>query len=290
MPAFKTQQYKDGGNVSRNERMKAKNELHKKHIKRGGVVERSRFVPEGERGSGLKKAIVIMPIIIVIIIIAALIAGLHQFRSIFDADMKGIERSQISSSDESPDNSKLLLVVSPENPMPFGYKTNLVDIDGIQVDRIAQKDLKELLEAAKKERLSLKLSEGYVSAQQQRELFENEVSRLMTTEGLTNTNAVEKAEKTIPADDHSEKQTGLLVTFSAASGEDFSETNEYLWLIRSSIKYGFILRYPSGKEKITGFAYDPACFRYVGKNNALKMTTLNMTLDEYSEYLSSRSS
>lgn len=278
----------DGENVSQYERMKAKNELRKTHIKRGGSAGKNRFVPESERGAGLRNAIVIMPVIIVIIIIAALIAGLYQFRSLFNEDMKGVERSRVTPSDDTALENKLLLTVNPENPIPSDFRTDLVDSNGIQIGRTAEKDLGEMLEAAKKDGLSLTLSGGYISAEQQQEMFSQEVSRLMTSEGLTNSNAIEKAEKTIPAGDHSERQTGLLVTFSSGSGKDFSETKEYLWLIRNSLKYGFILRYPEGREKETGFAYDPTCFRYVGKGNAYKITTLNMTLDEYSEYLTAR--
>ena len=45
--------------------------------------------------------------------------------------------------------------------------------------------------------------------------------------------------------------------------------------------YGFILRYPEGKEDITGYAYEPWHIRYVGKEAAKEMYEQNLTLEEY---------
>ena len=50
---------------------------------------------------------------------------------------------------------------------------------------------------------------------------------------------------------------------------------------RNSYKYGFILRYPKGKEKITGFKYEPWHFRYVGTKVAKIIYENNLTLEEY---------
>ena len=45
--------------------------------------------------------------------------------------------------------------------------------------------------------------------------------------------------------------------------------------------YGFILRYPAGKEAVTGIAHEPWHFRYVGAPHARIMTDLGLTLEEY---------
>ena len=49
----------------------------------------------------------------------------------------------------------------------------------------------------------------------------------------------------------------------------------------NSYKYGFILRYPKGKEYITGFKYEPWHYRYVGKDIASIIYTEGITLEEY---------
>ncbi len=285
MPVF---DLRDGESVSRNERLKAKNELQRSRIKRGGSGLGGSFVPEGEAGLGLKRAVVIMPVVIIVIIIITLLVGLHQFRSLYDADMSSRHESVVSRAEKETDEGKLLLTVSPSEPLPSDFRTDLVSVEDIQVDRIMLNDLKAMLAAAEKDGLALRLTGGYVSAEQQQEMFSSEVSRLMSSEGLTNTNAIEKAEKTIPAGDHSERQSGMLVTFASGKDKDFSQTEEYRWLIRNSMKYGFILRYPESGEKSTGFSFDPTAFRYVGKENASKIVTLNMTLEDYSSYLKSR--
>ena len=56
---------------------------------------------------------------------------------------------------------------------------------------------------------------------------------------------------------------------------------EIKWLFQNAHQYGFILRYPKGKEKVTGFNFEPWHFRYVGKKLATKIFTSNITLEEY---------
>lgn len=68
---------------------------------------------------------------------------------------------------------------------------------------------------------------------------------------------------------HSEHQTGLAVDISAASGRCsldacFGQTPEGQWLAANAWRFGFLLRYPQGKEAVTGFTYEPWHFRYVG--------------------------
>ena len=62
----------------------------------------------------------------------------------------------------------------------------------------------------------------------------------------------------------------------------FASTRESKWLAKNAYKYGFILRYPKGKEKTTGYAYEPWHYRYVGKtiSKAMKAQKLK-TLEAY---------
>ena len=55
----------------------------------------------------------------------------------------------------------------------------------------------------------------------------------------------------------------------------------YKWLKDNSYKYGFILRFPKEKKKITGIIYEPWHFRYVGKEAAAIMKRENLCLEEY---------
>ena len=82
---------------------------------------------------------------------------------------------------------------------------------------------------------------------------------------------------------HSEHQTGLSVDVMGSNNDydQFEKSKEFDWMKNNSYKYGFILRYPKGKEYITGFKYEPWHYRYVGKDIASIIYTEGITLEEY---------
>jgi len=95
------------------------------------------------------------------------------------------------------------------------------------------------------------------------------------------------ADTTSAREGHSEHQTGLAVDIAASSGSCtlnacFGETAEGRWLASEAWRFGFLLRYPADKAAVTGFAYEPWHFRYVGLSLA---TTLHdsgvSTLEEH---------
>ncbi len=79
---------------------------------------------------------------------------------------------------------------------------------------------------------------------------------------------------------HSEHQTGLAVDINDLE-ESFEDTKEGKWLAENSYRYGFILRYPKGKEAITGYSYEPWHFRYLGRGIATAVYHSGLTYDEY---------
>nr|WP_262588498.1 M15 family metallopeptidase [Staphylococcus sp. IVB6181] len=88
---------------------------------------------------------------------------------------------------------------------------------------------------------------------------------------------------------YSEHQTGL--AFDVGSNrynkdflKEYGETPEGKWLAKHAHEYGFILRYPKGKEQITGYQYEPWHFRYVGKKTAKAIYDKQLTLEEYLDY------
>lgn len=88
----------------------------------------------------------------------------------------------------------------------------------------------------------------------------------------------------------SEHQTGLaldIVSYKEGQsilGNDFENTNEFVWLQENAHKYGFILRYPKGKEDITGYHYESWHYRYLGVDMATKVHNSGLTYDEYYAY------
>ena len=84
----------------------------------------------------------------------------------------------------------------------------------------------------------------------------------------------------------SEHQTGLAVDVifrrnNEMIEEQTEEDPEIKWLFLNAHKFGFILRYPKGKESITGFNFEPWHFRYVGKELSTELYSSNNTLEEY---------
>ncbi len=95
------------------------------------------------------------------------------------------------------------------------------------------------------------------------------------------------AYKTVALPGESEHQTGLALDFALIINgvivDNFDDTfDEVKWIHENSYKYGFILRYPKGKENITGFSYECWHLRYVGKDVSYFMHNENIsTLEEY---------
>ena len=94
---------------------------------------------------------------------------------------------------------------------------------------------------------------------------------------------IDYADKCSARPGHSEHQTGLAVDLEGSNRDydEFENSKEFVWMKENAYKYGFILRYPKGKEKITGFKYEPWHYRYVGKDVAKTIHDEKLTLEEY---------
>ena len=83
----------------------------------------------------------------------------------------------------------------------------------------------------------------------------------------------------------SEHQTGLCVdlisTKNVVLDESFAQNPAYAWLVENAHHFGFILRYPEGKEEITGYTYEPWHYRFVGVEAATAIYEQGTTLEEY---------
>ena len=79
----------------------------------------------------------------------------------------------------------------------------------------------------------------------------------------------------------SEHQLGLAIDVRSSNLNDNLTTNDYNWMINNSYKFGFIVRYPKGKQHITGFIEEPWHIRYLGIELATKVHDSGLTYDEY---------
>ena len=134
------------------------------------------------------------------------------------------------------------------------------------------KNFEIMYNTAKKENINLNIISAYRSRDYQNRLYKNSVSK----RGLAYTN------KYIARPGYSEHETGLAIDVNRIK-LSFEKTKEYRWLRDNSYKFGFILRYPKGKEEITGYSFEPWHYRYVGVDVASVIHKEDLTLEEYLE-------
>jgi len=165
----------------------------------------------------------------------------------------------------------------PEDLVKLEVETCLPNPEINQLRKAASEAITEMFQAAKEEEdLDLVARSGYRSYSTQDSLYH----------GIVNKYGQDYADKYSAYPGQSEHQTGLALDITAASVnyqlEDiFGETEEGIWTKENAHRFGFIIRYPEGKEDITGYLYEPWHLRYVGKNLAKKIYEEDTTLEEY---------
>lgn len=177
-----------------------------------------------------------------------------------------------------------LILVNDFVSLPDNFSVSLQAYSDVQIDSRIYPALDAMLRDASDAGVNLWVASGYRSVEDQGKILENAIENRMSDYGFTREEAEENALLTIQEPKHSEHHTGLAVDFNDVS-RDFRNTDAYVWLIENAEKYGFIERYPEDKKDITGINYECWHFRYVGKENAVKMNALNMCLEEYILYL-----
>ncbi len=178
-----------------------------------------------------------------------------------------------------------LILVNKQNPVPEDYVYNLTDLgDGQQADKRIKGYVTDLLEAAKKDGIELVICSAYRSIDRQTTLFNNKIDKYMK-EGMNYYDAFRNASFSVTVPGTSEHQLGLALDIITPDYTDldsgFAETEAGKWLKENAADYGFILRYPEGKEYITGIIFEPWHFRYVGIENAKYITGHGLVLEEY---------
>lgn len=184
----------------------------------------------------------------------------------------------------SSDDWKLILV-NKQHPIPDDYEFNLGTISGsMQCDERVISPLFDMLKAARADGVNLIVCSPYRDLGRQTMLFGNKVDRYMGA-GMSYMDAYNLASQAVTVPGSSEHQIGLaidIITDGYSSlDEGFGETAAGKWLADNSAKYGFILRYPSGKEEITSIEYEPWHFRYVGVDAAGVITDNGLCLEEF---------
>lgn len=149
-------------------------------------------------------------------------------------------------------------------------------IGEMKMRKEAAEMLEKMFAAAKEEGITLVARSGYRAYGTQEAVFERNIKR----------SGLQKALTYSARPGQSEHQTGLAMDITAKSVnnrlvENFETTKEFEWLSLHAHEFGFILRYPKGREEDTGYQYEPWHYRYVGPSIAAHIHEKNLILEDY---------
>ena len=197
-------------------------------------------------------------VIIVIIVFLCCTKEINLFNEKFYKNIKQIE-----------DPTSILVIVNKIYKLPIDYVPSDLEMINVKYSnsdkylrKIAKEAFEELSKDAKKEGYSIVAVSAYRDYNYQDNLYQEYV----TTMGI------DYADSCSARAGHSEHQTGLAVDVKGSNDDYnlFEDSKEFIWMKNNSYKYGFILRYPKGKEKITGFKYEPWHYRKVNFRRILR--------------------
>lgn len=187
-------------------------------------------------------------------------------------------------SKKKPDNWQLVLV-NYDHPLDPKYKPELAEVvPGFSVDNRIAADAKKMLADAKSAGLKMDVISAYRSYDDQKGVF-NDTMQNWVNQGDSMFDAYNETKKSVAVPGYSEHALGLAMDIVS---QDYTkldnkeaDTKEAKWLAENAYKYGFILRYPADKTKITKIVFEPWHYRYVGKDAAKEITEKKITLEEY---------
>ena len=192
----------------------------------------------------------------------------------------GLDKDEYTYTYKSKNLDTSYILVNKYNYLEKDYAPkNLEEIDskyslpGKKLNHDARIAFENMARSAKEEGLNIRAISTYRTYSYQKELYDNYVKN----EGI------KKADTYSARPGFSEHQTGLSVDCDNKIDyyENFEKTKEFLWMDKNAHKFGFILRYPKGKESITKYSYESWHYRYVGVEIASFIKKNNITFEEY---------
>ena len=186
--------------------------------------------------------------------------------------------SASASTESNP--SSLLMIVNKRRP--FATKTwapsDLVPFAGHQLRKEAAAAATAMMQAAQSAGVAVTVTSAYRSYDDQVTTYNHWVSQ----------NGKAGADDVSARPGYSEHQSGLAVDFASPEGcllqECYEDTSAGAWLAKNAHTYGFILRFPKDLKPVTGYAYEPWHFRYIGRENAAKYVSSGAkTFEEFTQ-------
>lgn len=179
------------------------------------------------------------------------------------------------------------ILVNDQHPLAESVQPELVETRNEKlIHKKIRASLELMLDDAKKEGLDIIICSAYRDYEHQARLVAESMEKLMKM-GHNYTEAHWKTKLNLALVGTSEHHTGLAVDLVGTDYQTLDEkqadTPEAKWLAEHAYEYGFILRYPEGKENITGIIYESWHFRYVGRTAAAFITENQLCLEEFIE-------
>lgn len=175
-----------------------------------------------------------------------------------EASSEGTQEAS-STTETNPDSLRVIVnkmrAFSPKEWAP----QDLVEFEGHQLRKEAAEAAKKMMAAAERDGATLTVSSAYRSYDEQQRTYQHWVD----------VNGKEKADTVSARPGHSEHQTGLAIDFGSPDEgclleECYQDTKAGKWLAEHAVEYGYILRFPQGKQNITGYVFEPWHYRYLG--------------------------
>ena len=225
------------------------------------------------RRSGRRKALIVAAAAVLVLAIAAVPVCMH----LFSPERTAAQRRRVTLS-----ASERLRPVNKASPLQKTDVPPLTPFGNVRVHAAIADKLEKMSEAAKQQGITLTVTAGYVSYDEQQKLYEQNLAPFLKDPAYTPVRAQAAAQRIVPEAGCSEAQTGLLVEF------DVTDPRAKQFIERECIRFGFIQRYPEHKEDITHRQKSESAYRYVGKEDAEKMRAFDMCLEEYADYVDSQ--
>ena len=163
-----------------------------------------------------------------------------------------------------------LMLVNSEHPLPEGYEAELVLYRGALMHPLMRDDYIRLREEIQRETgVRMYVVSDYRTSEEQQEILNSSEAGIAAKVGC------------------SEHEAGLALDVYAPhfDGMELLDSLSGRMLSRLCYKHGYIIRYPAGKEEITGISYEPWHLRYVGRPHAALIMESGLTMEEYLERL-----
>lgn len=186
------------------------------------------------------------------------------------------------------ENDWRLLLINKQHPVPDDYTFPHGAIKTVKGDMECDEriidDLLQMMQAASEDGVKLGICSPYRDLSYQEYLFNRKIKAYME-KGMSYMEAYAISSQAVTVPGASEHQLGLAIDFVSDTyttlDEGFAETSAGIWLEEHCAEYGFILRYPKGKEYVTSIEFEPWHFRYVGKEAAAIIMEEGLCLEEF---------